>query len=186
MGLVGGLMSKKSSGLILENSLQSFFFDELKLLNDKSFRPLPNELIYYSSLVMDHFGESQNYFEFSEEGVKNKVLGIKMMEAAHLSTGAQKRRYREVGDTALFLCGYFSESVSRKIIDVGYYHSLGVSAYKKLNILVPEVYDVENFFKQFSHSFQSVTELMGIVSQKCQGDFADESILIISSNKKSA
>jgi len=56
MSKVKGLeKNEKKSELILGNSLQGYFFDELTEINQKSNRPLPNETLYYSSLVMDKF-----------------------------------------------------------------------------------------------------------------------------------
>ena len=53
----------QSSKLVLDSSLQVFFYDHLQEFNKKFLTPLPNETIFYSSLVMDSFGESTKLFE---------------------------------------------------------------------------------------------------------------------------
>lgn len=178
-------MSNNESNLILENSLQCFFYDQLKNVNERTLSPLSNEQIFYSSLVLDRFGDSQNYFEFTQEGVKEKALGLKLLETSHLPLAKQKRILKEVADTSLLLCGYFSESFNRKIIDLAYYRSIGENAYQKLNTLVPEMYDVEGFYYSFSASFAKITDLITIVSKQLQNE-SPNSYLIISKKTKAA
>ena len=98
----------KNSEITLEPSLQSFFFDELVAVNNKSTNPLPTEAIYYSSNVLDKFGESVNFFELDEGRVREKILGLKLLESGQMIRSQQKKVLKDIGDTALFICGFFS------------------------------------------------------------------------------
>ena len=42
------------------------------------------------------------------------------------------RTLRDVGDTSLYLTGFFADSLQRKLVDVDYYISIGGSAYGQL------------------------------------------------------
>lgn len=152
--------------LVLESSLQCYFFDHLSNLNNKSSRPLSNETIFYSSLVMDKFGLAKEFFENSDGKFSQKVLGIKLMESMHMSREKRKRELKDIGDTALFLCGYFSDSLNRKLVDAKYYREIGQAAYAKLNSLVPSFYDVDSFYIQFSKNFLHVTFLMELLARE--------------------
>lgn len=163
----------QESKLVLESSLQVYFFDVLQEFNRKSINPLPNETIYYSSLVMDKFGLSQHYFEDVDGRVREKVLGIKFLESSQLPKNKQLTTLRDIGETALLLCGYFPDSCNRKIVDTKYYHEIGIMAYKRLNSLVPKAYDVPNFFHNMSRQFSHVTTLMSLVSEKHESDPMD-------------
>ncbi len=164
-------MSNAKTELTLELSLQAYFYSELKKLNDKKGVPLPNEAIYYSSRVLDRFGMSKELFEFENGKVREKVLGIKLLESTHLSKEQKKRQLRDVGDTALFICGYFSSSLNKKIIDSSYYADLGISAYQTLDQLIPEVLDIPSFYEKFSRSFDSIVELMSLVSKQTMENY---------------
>ncbi len=174
----------KESNLIQTASLQGYFFDQLNSYNEKSTRPLPKEAIFYSSLVMDKMGASCEYFEMSEGKVREKILGTKLLEASKLTPEKKKRVYQDIGDTALLLCGYFSQSLNQKIVDESYYQELGVQAYNSLNNIVPEVYDVNSFFRKFSLSFTRITQLMSVVSQKLMANDPHENLLIIVDRNK--
>lgn len=168
----------QASNLILENSLQVFFYDLLIEANKKSMRPLPNEIIFYSSLVMDQFGSSQRYFEVVDGKIREKILGIKLLESSQLPKDKQKTVIKDVGETALLLCGYFADSLNKKIIDTKYYNEIGVLAYSRLNSFIPKAYDTPNFFSKMSKHFHQVTNLIGLISEKQSNDAPDFFLIV--------
>lgn len=180
-----GQNSKSNTELILESSLQFYFYDQLQEANSKSTRPLPNETIYYSSIVMDKFGESSHFFETVEGKVREKILGIKLLETNNMGKEQQKRTLKDIGDTALLICGYFSDSLNKKLVDTRYYQELGQIAYSRLDSYIPSFYEVKSFYKMLSTSFESVTLLMGVVSKRLMSQNpSEEAVLIISNDKK--
>lgn len=168
-----------SSNLVLESSLQCYFYDLLNELNRKNSTPLSNETIFYSSLVMDKFGLSHQYFVEQEGRIKEKTLGLKLMQACHLPKSKRKRELQDIGDTALFVCGYFSDSLNNKMIDIKYYHDVGIAAYSKLDSLVPSFYDVESFYSNFSKKFTNVAFLMELLAKDISANKKEESLLWI-------
>ena len=157
---------KQENKLILESSLQSFFFDQLLELNKKSQAPLPNETIYYSSLVMDRFGDAGQYFEVIDGKVREKILGVKLLESSHQNKTEQRRSLKDIGDTALFVCGFFSDSLNNKIVDTKYYQEVGQIAYRRLNIHVPDAYQMDSFYRVLSKSFEKLSLMMSLVSEQ--------------------
>lgn len=171
-----------STSLILENSLQVYFYDSLIEANKKSLQPLPNEIVYYASLVMDHLGASSRYFETVDGKVREKILGIRLLEIGHLPKEKQKIAMKDVAETALVLCGFFADSLNKKIVDVKYYNEIGILAYRRLNTFIPKAYDTPNFFQKMSKNFQQVTNLINLVSVKNVND--RNSFFLITSAKK--
>ena len=164
-------MAKINNSEILEvASLQHYFYQNLSELNKKSLCPVPEEMIYYSSTVMDKFCESQNYFEVSEGKIQEKILGLKILEASQKSSSEQKRILRDVGDTALLVCGYFSSSFKTKMLNNKYYIQLGQMAYDRLNTLSPELLNMPCFYKLMATSFESLTTLISVMSRKNEAD----------------
>lgn len=160
-------MEKK---IILSASLQGFFFEGLLELNKKSLCPVPESLLYYSSDVLGKFAHSQDFFETTDGKVRQKILGTKLLEATMLPREEQKRVYKEVADMSLVVCGYFSESVNRKIVDTNYYAQLGKMAYGHLNHVIPSFLDIPCFYQMVSTSFESMTMLLSLLAQKSKGE----------------
>lgn len=175
---------RDESSVSLESSLQSFFYSQLMEFNKKSSYPLPNEAIYYSSLVMDKFGSSGELFETSEGKVREKVLGVKLLESSNLSAKERTRQLKDIGDTALIVCGFFSDSLKKKIVDTKYYQEVGQIAYRQLNSVVPTAYDVPSFFDGLSFNFDKITNVMSLVSEKTfNRDWDSESVYLFVSKK---
>lgn len=53
--------------------------------------------------------------------------------AANSPPAQQARTYRELGDTALYLVGFFEESVQRRIVTPDYYKNMGSAAYYRVD-----------------------------------------------------
>lgn len=151
--------------LILNESLQSFFLDSLTEQNKKSLRPVPAEALYYSSEVLNDFVNPAKFFELNDEGkVRQKILGLKLLEAYQFTVSEQKRMYKDVGESALILCGMFNESVNRKILDINYYHNVGKEAYGRLNSIEREAYNRQEFYDLIADCFATLTTLINRVA----------------------
>src|SRR5262245_53209196 len=59
-------------------------------------------------------------------------LGVRLARALQFEGSAQRDELRRVGDRSLFLVGFFADSLSKRLVDVDYYISLGGSAYGRL------------------------------------------------------
>ena len=158
--------SDPSKKIILQTNLQGFFFEGLNALNKKSLCPVPESAIFYSSDVLDKFALSQDFFEVTEGKVREKILGMKLLEASHLTREEQKRVYKDVADMALMVCGYFAESRQKKIVDAQYYAQIGKMAYTQLNSISPSFLDIPSFYHMFATCFESMTTLMSIMASQ--------------------
>lgn len=155
-----------SKEIILKIGPQEYFFQILSDVNKKSLNNFSREVIFYLSEVMGSFILSQNFFELEEGKFKDKILGTKFLEAKNKSKKPKMRAFKEIGDTALFLSGYFSASLNKKIIDESYYQKLGAMAYDQLNDLVPSFYDVPRFYSGLAQSFQGLSNLLTILAEQ--------------------
>jgi hypothetical protein len=104
---------------------------------------------------------------FTTTTLDHEPLGMKLASAAVAAPEERIRTLRDVGDTSLYLSGFFAESLSRKLVDVDYYISLGGSAYGQLarayerkHAAVGGVYD------ELGHRFGDYVEVLAEVSQE--------------------
>lgn len=155
--------------IILSTNLKGFFFEGLSELNKKSLCPVPESVIFYSSAVLDKFALSEDFFETSEGKVREKILGMKLLEASQHTREEQKKIYREVGEMSLMVCGYFSQSVNKKIVDTNYYSQLGKMAYSHLNNVTPRFFDIPHFYGMVATCYESLTTLLMLLASKEKG-----------------
>ena len=60
-------------------------------------------------------------------------LALRLARALQTGGVQQREGLRQVGDVSLFLAGFFSDSLARKLVDVDYYVTLGGYAYGHLS-----------------------------------------------------
>jgi len=156
--------SETSKKIVLQANLQGYFFEGLNALNKKSLCPVPESVIFYSSDVLDKFALSQDFFDITDGKVREKILGIKLLEATHATREEQRKVYKEVADMSLLVCGYFSESTHKKLVDAQYYAQIGKMAYSHLNSMAPTFLDIPSFYNMFATCFESMTTLMTIMA----------------------
>ena len=69
--------------------------------------------------------------EFTNARLTDEPLGLKL--AVPSPDAAERvRTLKQVGDTSLYVAGFFAESLNRSLIDVDYYIGLGQNAYSQL------------------------------------------------------
>jgi hypothetical protein len=156
--------SETSKKIVLQANLQGYFFEGLNALNKKSLCPVPESVIFYSSDVLDKFALSQDFFDITDGKVREKILGIKLLEATQSTREEQRKVYKEVADMSLLVCGYFSESTHKKLVDAQYYAQIGKMAYSHLNSMAPTFLDIPSFYNMFATCFESMTTLMTILA----------------------
>jgi hypothetical protein len=69
---------------------------------------------------------------YAAQPIENRPLGLQLLQARQASPRERRSRLREIGDTSLFLSGFWGDSLGGKLVDVDYYISLGGMAYAEL------------------------------------------------------
>ena len=62
----------------------------------------------------------------------SQPLRIRLAHALQAGGVAQREGLRSVGDASLFVAGFFSDSLNRRLVDSDYYIALGANAYGRL------------------------------------------------------
>jgi hypothetical protein len=61
----------------------------------------------------------------------DEPLGVKLAQAG-VDAALRLATLKQVGDTSLYVAGFFAESLARSLVDVDYYVGLGQTAYSEL------------------------------------------------------
>lgn len=161
---------KETSSFLVNQSLGSYFYEKLSFLNKKSLCPVPQELIYYSSQVLEGSLHSENFFDLSDGKVKDKVLGLRLLESKAKTKEEKKRSLKEIGDTSLLVAGYFSESLNKKLVDENYYREIGKMAYLELDAFMPNFLDVKSFYRSVATGFETLSRLLSLLAESQNRD----------------
>src|SRR5579862_5627241 len=104
----------------LASTVEGFFHDEV----DRAFR----DKGLASGTLVEHY-VVQLLAAYAAQGIDDGPLALKLAAAADETPRERRRSLREIGDTSLYLSGFWSESLTDKLVDVDYYIELGGSAY---------------------------------------------------------
>src|SRR5216110_1099935 len=69
---------------------------------------------------------------YAAQPIEDRPLGLRLLQAQEVSPRERRSRLREIGDTSLFLSGFWGDSLGGKLVDVDYYIELGGMAYRAL------------------------------------------------------
>jgi hypothetical protein len=104
-------------------TLQSFFWEKLgSALKEHRVDTAVETEHYLVQLLAD----------FATHPVDEEPLALKLLAAKEAPPSVRRKQLREVGDTSLFVSGFWSDSFARRIVDVDYYIGMGGSAYGQL------------------------------------------------------
>lgn len=158
------------SSLLTTQDLSAYFYDRLNDFNKKSLCPMPQEFIFYSGKILEENFHSDTFFEISEGKTRNKILGLKLLESKAKPREEQKRILKEVGDTCLIVSGYFSNSLTKSIVDKEYYYNLGKMAYLELDSHLPHYLDIKSFYRSFASGFENLSRLLNLLASSQEKD----------------
>lgn len=92
--------------------------------------------------------------------------------AVHASPAEQLRSYRELGDRALYVVGYFPESVERRTVNTSYYVQMGAAAYHRTDQVFKRWFAnaFGEVFSELAHRFRGAVEVLSEVRRSCEDE----------------
>ena len=93
------------------------------------------------------------------------MLAEMWLKAVNAEGSVRVELLRKLGDSSLYISGFFGPSLKRKLVDVDYYAHLGGSAYSSLAQAAGE----ETFAKMYSemsYRFLDFVDVFTLISQK--------------------
>jgi hypothetical protein len=94
----------------------------------------------------------------------HEPLGIRLAKALQAGGTRQRDGLRRVGDTSLFISGFFGDSLTRSLVNVDYYISLGECAYSSLARQSDE--RLSEVFDELAEKFSGFVDVLGEVSER--------------------
>ena len=94
----------------------------------------------------------------------DEPLALKLARALDSGGAEQRNSLKQIGDVSLFVSGFFSDSLRRKLVDVDYYSAIGGYAYSALSR-----YESDTFspvFAELSENFGSFVDVLSEVSER--------------------
>jgi hypothetical protein len=134
---------------------------------------IQEETEFYLVNLLAGFLERERLFVEEEDGsVTAEPLALVLLKALQGDRRTRVAGLRRLGDTALFVSGFFGDSLARSTVDVDYYISMGERAYDALarterGVGLDALYgELAARFVQFVDLFAEIAELSDLRSNR--------------------
>ena len=91
-------------------------------------------------------------------------LAFRLAQALDAGGVRQRVSLKQIGDLALFISGFFSDSLNRKLVDVDYYVSIGGCAYNVLSRVESDTFSP--VFAELGEKFVGFVDVLTEVSER--------------------
>src|SRR5690606_36497559 len=120
-------------GVMTVANLEDYFRDSLRRATEARAVAAHEATQHYLVHMLAGFARAENLFVQGAEGTQLRPLALMLSDALDEQPGPERNlMLRRLGDVALFIAGFFGDSLVRKSVDVDYYSKMGEAAYSTL------------------------------------------------------
>ena len=121
--------------------------------------------LYLVNMLMN-FISMERLYPVGQSGERSETLTSQLASALEEeSAEARRERLRQLGDFSLYIAGFFSNSFSRKLVDVDYYIGMGGSAYSNVASMVEHKIKM-NLFSELADKFPLFVDAFAQISEE--------------------
>ena len=129
---------------------------------------------HYVVNLLTLFSRSEELYEDHGESYGLRPLALMMADAADAPTpAARNHALQRIGDVALFISGFFADSLANKPVDVDYYIRMGGTAYGSLSEEVRGTFRGNAFasiYRELAIKFQVLVDVLNEVRDEARGE----------------
>lgn len=114
--------------LLLTRSMQAYFREALDAAMRKANIQVTETAQVYMVHLLNEFSRSEAVFAGTDYG-ENINLALMLDRAMSADQQEALKIYRHLGDTSLYMLGFFRESAVKRIVSQSYYKEMGAQAY---------------------------------------------------------
>jgi hypothetical protein len=151
----GLLVSPKDFfGVLVDEALDSRRVETFSLVRD------------YLVQLLEGFVRTDDLYERTDgQRPPIRTLAEAMLMATQMETSQKHDLLKRLGDTSLYVSGFFGDSLQRKVVDIDYYVSMGGMAYATLAHETRDDLKAQ-MFGEVSSRFVEYVDVLTVVSQK--------------------
>lgn len=159
-------MSQSDKQILVESPREYFVEQVDGALKRLNFSPLPMSRFYLVDLL-ERFMISSNLFPKDDETgkIRAQTLAELYFKAQNSSPPKHLDFWKQLGDSSLYISGFFGDSLNRKLVDVEYYADMGGVAYRALASSSGDQ-ETSRMYGEFSARFTEFVDVLTCISQE--------------------
>lgn len=161
-------MADEANPILSSQSVRDFFRELLTsaIVNQRALVQPATEL-YLANLMTEFLASEALYVREEDGSLSQKPLAFLLKEALEEQGPARVQLLKRLGDTSLFVSGFFPESFSRRsnLVDVDYYIAMGGRAYDAVGNHAAR-HGERSLWDELSEKFALLVDLLNEVSER--------------------
>ena len=158
------------ASILSSESIHEFFRDLLaRAIENQRARVQPFTELYLVNLLAEYLMSEALYVQGDDGSWQQKPLAFLLKEALEEPGPARVQMLRRLGDTSLFVSGFFPDSLSRRsnLVDVDYYIAMGGRAYDAVGLVAARhARSEKTLWDELSEKFRLLVDLLNEVSER--------------------
>ena len=155
-------------------NLQDYFRTSIDDVVERQKVDIDSHAAHYVVNMLTIFSRSDELYEDDGEVYGLRPLALMLADAADADSIEQRNALlQRIGDVALFVSGFFADSLSRKAVDVDYYIYMGGNAYGSLSEEVRGTFRGNAFadvYRELAIKFQLIVDILNEIAEGPQAD----------------
>ncbi len=154
------------------HNLKDYFRTSIEGVISKQGVEVDPHATYYVVNLLTLFSRSEELYQDDGETYGLRPLALMLADAA-VAPSATERNYslQRIGDVALFIAGFFADSLVSKPVDIDYYIHMGGNAYGSLSEEVRGTFRGDTFantYKELAINFQILVDVLNEVRDEAR------------------
>jgi len=149
------------------HNLRDYFRESIDAAIDNQGVNVDPHAAHYVVNLLTLFSRSEDLYEDHGDSYGIKPLALMMADAADAPTVADRNdSLQRIGDVALFISGFFADSLAHRLVDLDYYINMGGSAYDSLSEEIRGTFRgraLAGVYKELARKFQIVVDVLNEV-----------------------
>ena len=162
-------MADDGNAILFSQDLREFFRELLTAaISNQRARVQPFTEFYLVNLLHEFLSSEALYVQGDDGSWQQKPLAFLLKEALEEQGPARVQALRRLGDTSLFVSGFFPDSLARRssFVDVDYYIAMGERAYDALGGIAARHAREQSVWEELSEKFAQLVDLLNEVSER--------------------
>lgn len=147
--------------------VKSFFRQSLQeALEERKIETYPFVESYLVD-ILGYYAVTEHLFDIENDSGKKtrETLAEMMLRASSAAPRSRFELLKKLGDSSLYISGFFGDSLQRKVVDVDYYIDMGSTAYISLSSGINED-TYARLYKEIAVRFNEFVDVFTLMSRK--------------------
>jgi hypothetical protein len=150
--------------LVTASSMREYFREAVVTARQRKGLALTEQAEAYLVHLLCEFSRTENVYAGTDPG-ERPTMATLLSRAQEAQPTEALRIYKHMGDSSLYLTGFFTDAMQGALVNVNYYVSMGESAYASVaGLMRPTAASSSALFHELSDHFSALVELLSAVS----------------------